>query len=182
LTTLTKWSRIEKRSKPLTNERSNMEFKDIKTIEEGKQFLTETWRKGTTCPCCRQRVHLAPFKLEHGMTRGLVNLYWLDNKRDDGYFHVKEIEAWRNVYGGGKFAKCKFWEFIIPMANTDKKKRTSGMWAITEKGRQFVEGKITVPDHALLFNQKCYGLVGDECTIKDSLSRYFDYEELMGRN
>ena len=154
-------------------------MQDSNTLGEGKKFLRENWENGTNCPCCTQRVQLYKHKLNSTMTRSLIALYWLDRHKPNEWHHVSEFEKWRGGYGGGQFAKVKHWGFAIDQDNDDPAKRTSGQWKITQKGRDFVEGQITVPAKVRLFDSKFYGHEGNHINIKESLGSKFDYSELM---
>lgn len=151
-----------------------------KSIEEGKQFLRDSWEEGADCPCCGQRVQLYRHKLNGSMAKSLIELFLLHLKSDDTYHHISKFEAWRDGYGGGQFAKVKYWGFAVDKTNSDDSKRTSGMWAITPKGKEFVRNQLSVPSHVLIFNKKSYGFDGEQVTIKDILDTKFNYMELMG--
>lgn len=159
-----------------------MQLTDDNTIAEGKDFLRDGWEKGVDCPCCKQRVQLYPVALSSGMARSLIALYKLD-KEKPGYYHHSKFDVWRlNLgYAGGAFAKVRYWGLAVDQPNEDDPaKRTSGMWAITDKGRAFVEGNLTVPAKVKLFNKKSYGFDGNHINIREALGTKFDYQELMG--
>jgi len=155
----------------------------MNTITEAKDYLKNNWINGVNCPCCTQRVKLNPVKLTNNITRGLIELYKLDQKQPNGYFHISKIEAWQtyNHAGGGAFAKNKYWGLAVDHVNEDTKKRTSGMWAITELGRKFVREEIALANTVNIFNKKKYGeSYGDSVTISQTLNKSFDYSEIMG--
>lgn len=69
------------------------------------------------------------------------------------------------------------------MPNDDPKKKASGFWRITDKGKQFADGIIKVQSRILVYNNTFQGfsdkseLIG----IKEALGNKFDYSELMER-
>ena len=68
----------------------------------------------------------------------------------------------------------RFWGFI------EAKTERAGWWRISEKGKLFVEGKISVPRHVLIYNQVCIGFdEGDKTDIFSALNDKFSYQELM---
>jgi hypothetical protein len=79
------------------------------------------------------------------------------------------------------FEKLKYWGLIHQQEKdpADTKKRTSGMWAITAKGRQFARGDIKLPSHVSIYNSKALGLDGDDVGIKEVLGHLYDYEEVL---
>jgi len=53
------------------------------------------------------------------------------------------------------------------------------MWCITQKGRDFVEGRIQVPKYALIYNSKFLEHEGELVSFKGRLGEGFNYQELM---
>lgn len=152
---------------------------DEMTIKEAKEILRQNWEKGIDCPCCTQMVRLYKRQPYYVQALALINLYKLD-KVEPGYYHITQIEKGIKKSGGGDFAKLHVFGLIVDRQNTDTKKRTSGMWAITDKGRAFVAGTTTVPKYARIFNRKYYDVSKELVTIKDMLGSEFNYQELMG--
>ena len=153
------------------------------TIDEARAELRKNWETGLNCPCCGQRVQLYKVVLTSAQTTGLVNLYRMDKKQPNQYFKISDIEAYKEGFSGGSFAKCKHWGLAVDQVNTDTHKRTSGMWAITDLGRRFVEGKVTVPKYVQLYNKKKYGDPTHEAVhIQDTFKSRFDYHKLMGND
>lgn len=152
------------------------------TIQDGKKYLRENWdaSNGVDCPCCGQLVKLYSRKLYSQMAKGLIGLYRLDRKKPNRYFHITEIQG--VVVGGGDFAKLAYWGLIVEQAKdeSDDTKRTSGFWAITQKGRDFVNVKITVPSHVKVFDGRTFGFGEKHITIQHALGKKFNYAELMG--
>ena len=154
------------------------------TIEEGKKYLRANWdqNNGVDCPCCGQLVKLYNRKLYSKMALQLIALYRLDRKHPNQYFHITDIGVQTSVIGGGDFAKLKYWGLIVELEkdDADDTKRTSGHWAITQKGRDFVIGKITVPSHVKVFDGRTFGFGEKHITIHHALGKKFNYAELMG--
>jgi hypothetical protein len=149
----------------------------IDTLAEAKKELRENWEKGTRCKCCGQQVKLYRRKLYSVQARGLIELYHLD-KALPGYYHISQIESQRKS-GGGDFAKLLHWRLVREMPNGDGGKRTSGMWSITPRGRQFVEQRLRVPSHILLYDGRLMGFADSTVDIAEALGKRFNYTELM---
>lgn len=154
------------------------------TIEEGKKYLRENWdaSKGVDCPCCGQLVKLYNRKLHSVMAACLVRMYRLDRQKPNEYFYAGEIINGIIKTGTGDLSKLRYWGLIAeqPKDDSDESRRTSGFWAITEKGRRFVETKITVPSHLKMFDGKFFGFSEDHITIHHALGDKFNYMELIG--
>lgn len=151
----------------------------METLEEGKQFLRDNWEKGARCPCCTQFVKIYKRRIHHTMARMLINLYLLDLK-ESRFYHTTEIQKELKLSGTADFAKLVYWELIEELEeNQNENTKTSGFWKITEKGRLFVQNKISVPSHAKIFDARLLGFEGDQVSIKESFGKFFNYSELM---
>lgn len=150
------------------------------TIQDAKDYLRAKWEKGTPCPACGQRVQLYDYKLYATSARALIELY----KLGDGYHHVSDFaEADGDRPRAPHFAELRFWQLITAKStNENPKKKSSGFWAISERGKAFVKGEITLPSRILIFNNKFQGFSdkSEEITIGNALGNEFDYEDLMG--
>ena len=111
------------------------------------------------------------------MALGLIRLYRIASSRPDDWIPVRELGVSTN---GGEFAQLLHWGFIEDVAaRNDWKARRSGLYKITETGKQFVTGAIDAPGHAFTYNQTLYGFSDGRTTIKQALGDAFDYAELM---
>jgi hypothetical protein len=135
----------------------------------------------TKCECCGGRSKVYAYKL--GSYARVV--CWMaytersfgDNKGE--YFHIPSSGA---INGGGDYAKLRYWDLIEPMpTNPDPKKRSSGLWRLTDLGRNFAHERTSV-------SSTCYyrhpegGVIGfepEQIGIKDVLGKHFDYKALM---
>ena len=157
-----------------------MQLTDDSTIGEAKTVLRENWEKGVECPCCTQLVKLYSRKLYSVMAVMLIKLYKYDKQHPSEYVHVSEL-MWKGQTANYDFSKLRYWGLIAEKTkDADANKRTSGYWAITDKGRDFVEGRRSISKYVQLFDSKKFGYTGEQVTIKDALGDDFDYRELMG--
>ena len=140
------------------------------------------------CECCGGRSKVYAYKLG-SYARVLC---WLAHSEDqpdrstmghvsgeDRYFHIPSSGA---INGGGDYAKLRYWDLIAPQpTNPDPKKRSSGMWKLTDLGRDFVHERTSV-------SSVCYyrhpegGVVGfepEQIGIRDALGKHFNYQSLM---
>jgi len=111
----------------------------------------------------------------------MVQLY----RRDGGYEYVDLPPILDRMKGtphqGGYGTIAHHWGLIeqMPGEREDGSKRV-GWWRLTDRGRAFVRGEITVPKKALIYNNKLFGFEGRQITISDALREPFDYRRLMG--
>jgi len=148
-----------------------------KTIKEAKEYLRAGFEKGVECPCCKQFVRKYSRKLTTSMSIGLISLYIKADKSIYKPVHIKDVQ----MVNGGEFAQLKRWELIQDQVNEDEKKRTSGMWHITNKGIDFVERRIKVPKYCDTYNGKTLKFSEETVNIMESLPGNFDYQEMMSK-
>ena len=151
------------------------------TITEAKDFLRKNWRQpgGVDCPCCRQNVFLYERQIYKTIAEQLIALYRL-NQVKPGFYHIGKIKVPDKPIGGD-FAKMRYWGLIEGEKNDDPEKRSSGNWRITQRGIDFVERRITIPQICFVYNKKPLKLGGRPVTILDCLRKdRFRYDELMG--
>lgn len=104
----------------------------------------------------------------------------------DGWLHLPDFCKENKIGRSNDSALLRHWGLIEPkVGDRDDGSWRNGHYRLTVKGMNFVEGTITIPKYAYLYNQTLYGLSdGDrypkvDTTIKGSLSKKFDYGELM---
>jgi hypothetical protein len=157
------------------------------TIAEAKQYLRDNWEKGCECPACGQRVQRYDYKLFATSAYALVLLYRLDKQRpNEKWFHVSEYaEANEGKIRAPHFAELRFWNLIEKRPyNDDPKKKSSGYWCITDRGRQFAERKLKVQSRILVFNNKFQGYSdkSELIDIKEAFGNVVNYQEIMNPN
>ncbi len=144
--------------------------------------------EGTACPVCNQYVKMYRKSIDAASAKCLITLYNLDfYKPSREWWHISsEIKAPHSV--GGNFAKLSYWGLIEQRpkkAGEKSSKRTTGMWKITQQGKDFVSLNVTLPKYVKLYNGVSYGLEEGEdkksLSIMDVLGNRFDYTELMKR-
>ena len=153
-------------------------------VEEARSYVIQNWDKGVSCPCCGQHVQRYARPITSSMAWGLCHLYdyFLENPEED-WVHV---EAFFNSKPGipfafrGDFAKLRYWG-LIEMLNERRNSGSpyNGCWRLTDRGREFVKGRISVPSHVFLYDGHALGFSDDHITIRDALKNRFDYDKLM---
>ena len=149
--------------------------KQLNTLSEVKKYLRESFNDGCNCPACDQYVKLYKRKLYSTQARALIMLYFLNKKTE--WVHVRQIMEKINI--SGDFAKLVYWELIIEKEKGKEDKKTSGLWKLTQKGKNFILNKSSVPKYVFIYNSKLQGFSNEQTTIKDALGDRFSYRELM---
>lgn len=145
------------------------------TLESAKEWLREHWEDGADCPCCGRFVKLYKRKLNSNQAAALCVMYsWHRRNGWDAEFDTRHLlRAGHRL--DADFAKLRFWGLI---ERTERSRR----YRITDKGRAFVEGNLSVTRHVYLYDDKPVGRANPDparTTIRDALGDHFDYDELM---
>jgi hypothetical protein len=147
------------------------------TIVEAKQYLKDNIKKGVKCPCCGQFAKLYSRKINSGMVLFLIGLYRLSKRNGiqefSNDFVFKEMDL--NVRSLD-YSILKHFGLIQESVNTDSGKKKSGNWIITEAGINFAEGKVSVAENVLIYNNKVIGFEGKNILISE-ISK-FNYKDL----
>ncbi len=145
-------------------------------------------KKGGKCFCCSQDYRMYQRTITSSMAAGLILIYkfFKDyNPQGSTFLHIEEYFKELDVPASirGDLPKLRFWDLIRPDGK-DKEdgNPNTGYYKITELGRAFVEGKIDMPKHANIYNNRLFGFDKDTGTvnIKDCLKNKFNYNELLG--
>jgi len=138
--------------------------------------------KGTFCPVCRQYVKVYTRALNSAMAEVLLIIRdYFNNVDAMNWLHVekymKRIPDIRAALRGD-FPKLRHWGLIEQQVGVrgDGSPRV-GFYRITQKGEDFIDLKIKVPSHVVLFNKEVLGFSDDEILISQVPN--FDYTEMM---
>lgn len=143
-----------------------------------RETMDKAKQKGTECPCCGQFVKVYRRTINSTMARQLITAHGM---HAEGWFHTRDVVL-ADSAGAGDFSKLECWGLIYrqPHVQGEEGKRTSGMWKITDKGRDFIAGRVTVPQYAYIYNGNLLELGGVDIHIEHALGKKFDYREIMG--
>jgi hypothetical protein len=157
------------------------------TLDEAKAALRAGWGEGVVCPCCGQFVKLYKRVLSSSMAYALI-LIDRHFRRSSEWLHVQsyivdlpDLDPKVRAAVRGDFAKLSYWGLLCerPGGKSESGSPRAGHWRITHKGRQFVDGVIRVPKHALVYNRAARGFSEESVNIRQALGERFDYDELM---
>jgi hypothetical protein len=138
--------------------------------------------KGQDCPTCGRLLKVYHRRLSRSMARSLVRLYRLTlaSANHQKFFHVKQFDKEK---ARGEFGVLSSWGLVEEAPNNDRFKKTSGMWAITPYGTDFVLLRESLPQYVILkWRSGMLGYSGPMVNVKDCLEHgnHFKYDELMG--
>ena len=138
---------------------------DSMTLGEVRQLLRDNMYDGIKCPACTQFVRIYNRKLNSGMARSLIRIYI---KAGLDWFDLPRVCRGSSREEG----KLRYWR-LLEMGEE------RGLWRLTTKGELFVLGRIKVPSHAEIYDDRLLKLGGDPINIHEALGSKFDYDELM---
>ncbi len=151
-------------------------------LNEAIQFVNDNKNKGCVCPCCGQIARMYKRKLNSGMAIVLLEMYKYHVEKGDNYFHIENHLTKHSIHSGHDWALLVNWDLIREMPkekDESSNSKTSGMWKITNKGKLFIKNTINVPTHILMYNNMFEGFSDTQTSIKESLDKNFNYDELM---
>ena len=150
-------------------------------LSEAQGALVEGLRHGTHCQCCGRWSQIYDHSLNKAMVRSLG---WLVRASSESRLGVGN--GWVDVPNSApkwltrtnQLPTTANWRLCERMANDDPKKKKSGIWRPTEKGKAFMSGEILIPARvATLFgNVVAYSR---EMISVNSVLPNFSYAALM---
>jgi hypothetical protein len=139
-------------------------------------FSQEVLKNPVICPCCERRSQVWK---KRPISSAIASLIKLVNLYDGEPIHLDRFNVAPSDRGNGNFSQLALWGLIERADNSDKKKRSSGMYAPTREGVDFVYCLISIPKHVYTLNDEVIETEGPQVYIKDVLGDKFDYQELM---
>lgn len=132
------------------------------SIERGKEWLRSRLSGGATCPLCGQHAEEYRRKITASMvaTMGRMQLA-IVHERPSTYVHLADIrQTSRDT------ATLQYWGLISehPMKR--------GWWRVTERGREFLAGRVRVHKYAHVYNGQHSGFSGEQVNVHDVAPRF----------
>lgn len=162
------------------------EVTDEMTLAQAKEILRKHLDKGANCPCCKQPVKMYRRPLTSAMALGLLLLY-KDNKtyesQGDQWYHLENFfKAIPDLPSSvrGDVPKLRFWGLIrAKEGGKDDGNPSNGLYQLTSSGKAFSQGIIKLSSHVKLYNNKFFGLSGNEINIHQALGTKFNYDQII---
>ncbi len=148
-------------------------------LGEVKIYLDENFKEGSRCPACGRVVKLYNRGFNISMAYGLFLIYFLHQKKGfhKGIKMNDEIAALEIPANNIEYSKLRYWDLI---QETDGNNNGHlGNWKITKKGVNFVTGKITIPQIAIVYNTKVLGFSEDHIYITQFRRENYKHHEAV---
>lgn len=148
------------------------ELASDRPLSEARAYVAEHMDKGVHCPCCGQYAKVYRRNINHQMAMGLIALA----KHGQGFHHLPTVEP---TVRGGDTTKCAYWGLLNEELVIRPDGGRAGYWELTDQGRRFVMGFVTVPKYAMVYNKQVLELTGPPWSIHDALGTPFDLQDLL---
>jgi hypothetical protein len=140
-------------------------------LEEIRKSLKEKIEgDGGVCPCCDRKAKVYPFKITQALAQSLRWIYL--RGEFDGWVNVQEKgPQW--ILRAKNYGMLAHWNLIESSGSK------SGVWRITKKGIDFLNGSIAIPSKLYIYNNEIYGLGDELISFRNCFGRHFDFDEMM---
>lgn len=167
-------------------------IEDQDLLDQRQEFF-DGLAGGTICPCCERYAKRYRRKIHSGMARVLINLYqltkhgsWVDYRRAclvDGRLIGRDFTILRYW---GLVEQCQDPKWVASEKGTQtsdnselEQRPGSGLWRVTQHGREFVQGTDKAAAWVEVFADKVVGRAESTIDIHQALGAKFNYTELM---
>lgn len=145
--------------------------------------LREQWQKtikneGGHCPTCDRWGRIYGRNINKTMATSLL---WLTQAPadKDGWVDVP-TRAPRWLVRSNQLPTLKWWGLVERKpVDAKSKNKHSGMWRVTDKGKDFALGTAFIPKTVFTYNDTVQFVSPEHVQMKDCFKDYFDYKELM---
>jgi len=150
---------------------------------ERERIRVERNGPGTHCNACGQFVKVYHRQIHSSIAVALIVLFKMNRTAE--WVHTTNISKVNDVCINGRceIPKALYWGLIeecpVDVKELENGSNRVGLYRITEKGKDFVLNKSTVPKYAYIFNDTILGFSEETVGIKDCLKNKFNYHELM---
>lgn len=131
---------------------------------------------GGHCPCCKRFGKYNGFTITHKNAQALVWIY--QSAAVDGWVNTAK-NAPREFMRAKTFTNMRYWGLIEAHPNDRKEVKGSGYWRITQKGVDYIHGKMRLPKKVFIYNRKLVGYGEQQVYFKECFKEYFNLEEAM---
>ena len=158
-----------------------------RTIEELEREIEATLKPGADemrCLCGR-RVHLDKRWLSESMAWSLGRIWKYNQKHPVGCQCRPDCDGWmdyRNWRARGEprqHSLLRHMPWGLVERSDRRTGKNAGWWRTTERGRDFVEGRIVVPKYVWYYNDAVYAWSDRDTSFRKACGKKFDLDELL---
>lgn len=148
--------------------------------------LRAAWQKGikgkdgATCPCCERFGKVYTRSINRSIAQSLKWMYIFSKDHGVGVWADMREDAPQQSIRANEYTKLLSWRLAEKMSvEPGSSQKNTGMYRITQKGIDFVEGSVMVPKNVFIYNNEVLGVSEELIDFQSCLDEYFDYQELM---
>lgn len=150
------------------------------TIGEAKLKLFNSAHEGTYCPCCESLVKIYRRTISGKSINMLSGLYNLAKAETGRYFHLSKVLRNSGQIQTSEFPKLRFWGLIKRLdIETDNGSNHSGHYSITQKGVDFLLGRLKIPKYASVYKNEVQEMSKELVTVYECRANKFHFQDLM---
>lgn len=147
------------------------------------QNLRGMWRTtiegdGGRCPCCDRWGKIYPRSINENMARSLIWLCHAPVHEEGGFVDVPS-QAPRWLIRSNQLPTLRWWQLVERDESKDPDRKHSGHWRVTDLGRDFANGKVSIPKKVYTYNGEREGYGSESIHIHDCFDSHFSYQEVM---
>ncbi len=166
---------------PLPTPRRHSPFETLgpgMPLAEAKTWFFDRLDDGAQCPTCERSATVYRRRITSDMVRALLAMY---RSARLNWCYLPAIE---HEWNGRQEAMLAYWG-LIEQATKDNRETgapTRGWWRVTDQGRDYLRGNLSVRQTALVYNGKVRGFDGPLVTVTDAANKTFDLASLLERS
>lgn len=141
-----------------------------------KDYIRVLEGKGGNCPCCKRYGKYHGYSITKTDAKALAWIYANGDKH--GWVNMP-TKAPREFLRGKSFTNLRYWGLIEAHPNDRKDVKGSGNWRVTNKAISYMQGKMTLPKKAFVFDRTLIGFSEKQVYFSECYKDYFDLEVLM---
>jgi len=138
--------------------------------------MRNNWNKsieadGGFCPCCGKWGKVYKTKLSQHLA---LCLRWM-------YIHGDAVDGWVDVQNTAPrwMLKSKTYPLLEHWDLIESKSTRSGIWRVTLRGQDFLNGLINLPSAVHIYDNKVWGFDAEEVSFRGCFGTHFDFDEMM---
>jgi len=147
-------------------------FEDMSVAELRRMVRAgRVTKSGVVCHGCERLAKDWGRTIHKTKAKALLDYYRWDRRHPGEYMHVKESAS-------HEASELKFWGVLEEERKVRDDGGRAGYWRITDLGRRYVEGEITLPKYAVIYKHTVLRMDGPDLTFAQCLQVPFDLQEL----
>lgn len=141
------------------------------SLSEAKYiFEQEIKGEGGVCPCCMRKGKIHRYRIHKTEAAALR---WMQvNSGVNRWVDVQKF-APRWMLRSKTYSILKHWDLI------ESRSKRSGLWRVTLRGIDFINGIIDIPEGVFVFNDTVYGYEKQRIYFRQCFDVAFDFAEFM---